>query len=107
MKYRVALFALGLIAFVAVLFVLAASAQVAGNPTGPGNGAGLMGIGAGLAIGLGAVGTGIAQSRIGGAAAGVIAERPELFGTMLVLFVIPETLVIFGFVIAILLFGKL
>lgn len=107
MKYRIALFALGLIAFVAVLFVLAASAQVAGNPTGPGNGAGLMGIGAGLAIGLGAVGTGIAQSRIGGAAAGVIAERPELFGTMLVLFVIPETLVIFGFVIAILLFGKL
>ena len=107
MKYRTALFVLGLVAFIGILFVLAASAQVAGNPTGPGNGAGLMGIGAGLAIGLGAVGTGIAQSRIGGAAAGVIAERPEMFGTMLVLFVIPETLVIFGFVIAIFLYGKL
>ncbi len=107
MKYRIALFALGLIAFIGVLFVLAASAQVAGNPTGPGNGAGLLGVGAGLAIGLGAVGTGIAQSRIGGAAAGVVAERPEMFGTMLVLLVIPETLVIFGFVIAFFLYGKI
>ncbi len=61
----------------------------------------------GLAIGLGAVGTGIAQSRIGGAAAGVIAERPEMFGRMLVLLVLPETLVIFGFVIAFFLYGKL
>lgn len=107
MKYRIALFALGLIAFIAVLFVLAASAQVAGAPAGAGTGAGLLGVGAGLAIGLGAVGTGIAQSRIGGAAAGVIAERPEMFGTMLVLLVIPETLVIFGFVIAFFLYGKI
>jgi V/A-type H+-transporting ATPase subunit K len=106
-KYRTALFVLSLVAFVAVLFVLAASAQEAGKPTGAGTGAGLMGIGAGLAIGLGAVGTGIAQSRIGGAAAGVIAERPEMFGTMLILLVIPETLVIFGFVIAFFLYGKI
>jgi len=53
------------------------------------------------------VGTGIAQSRIGGAAAGVVAERPEMFGIMLVLLVIPETLVIFGFVIAFFLYGKI
>src|SRR2546429_5453026 len=72
-----------------------------------GIGAGLLGVGAGIAIGFGAVGTGIAQSRIGGAAAGVIAERPEMFGTMLVLLVIPETLVIFGFVIAFFLYGKI
>jgi len=106
-KYRIALFVLSLVAFVVILFVLAASAQGAGGPAGAGTGAGLMGIGAGLAIGLGAVGTGIAQSRIGGAAAGVIAERPEMFGTMLIILVIPETLVIFGFVIAFFLYGKI
>ncbi|MFN8509474.1 MAG: V-type ATP synthase subunit K [Deinococcaceae bacterium] len=59
---------------------------------------GLKAIGAGLAIGLGAIGTGLAQGRIGAAAAGVTAERPEKFGQMLIWFVIPETLVIFGFV---------
>jgi V/A-type H+-transporting ATPase subunit K len=106
-KYRTAVFVLSLAAFCIVLFALAASAQEAGKPAGAGPGAGLMGIGAGLAIGLGAVGTGIAQSRIGGAAAGVIAERPEMFGTMLILLVIPETLVIFGFVIAFFLYGKI
>lgn len=107
MKYRTALFALSLAAFAVILFALAASAQGAGGLAGVGTGAGLLGIGSGLAIGLGAVGTGIAQSRIGGAAAGVIAERPEMFGTMLILLVLPETLVIFGFVIAFFLYGKI
>ena len=107
MKYRTALFVLGLVAFVVILFVLGASAQEAGKLAGAGTGAGLLGIGAGLAIGLGAVGTGIAQSRIGGAAAGVIAERPEMFGTMLIILVLPETLVIFGFVIAFFLYAKI
>jgi V/A-type H+-transporting ATPase subunit K len=63
-------------------------------------GKGLLALGAGLAIGLGAIGTGIAQSRIGAAGAGVIAEKPELTGLMIVLLAIPETVVILGFVIA-------
>jgi V/A-type H+-transporting ATPase subunit K len=63
---------------------------------------GLIAIGAGLAIGLAALGTGLAQARIGAAAIGAILEKPESFGTALILLVIPETLVIFGFTIAIL-----
>jgi V/A-type H+-transporting ATPase subunit K len=63
-------------------------------------GKGLLAVGAGLAIGLGGVGTGIAQSRIGAAGAGVIAEKPEMTGLMIVLLAIPETVVILGFVIA-------
>lgn len=55
---------------------------------------------AALAVGLGAVGTGWAQSRIGAAGAGSIAEKPELTGTIVVLLAIPETMVILGFVIA-------
>jgi V/A-type H+-transporting ATPase subunit K len=57
-------------------------------------------IGAGIAFGLGALGTGIAQSKIGAAGAGTIAEKPETFGLMIILVAIPETLVILGFVVA-------
>ncbi|MBN1166368.1 MAG: ATPase [Methanospirillaceae archaeon] len=56
--------------------------------------------GAALAFGLGAIGTGWAQSRIGSAGAGTIAEKPELTGIVIVLEAIPETMVILGFVIA-------
>jgi V/A-type H+-transporting ATPase subunit K len=63
-------------------------------------GAGLTAIGAGLAIGLAAIGTGLAQGRIGAAGAGVIAEKPETLGTMILLIAIPETMVILGFAVA-------
>jgi V/A-type H+-transporting ATPase subunit K len=57
-------------------------------------------IGAAIVFGLGALATGWAQSKIGPAGAGVIAEKPELFGLALVFLALPETLVILGFVIA-------
>lgn len=55
---------------------------------------------AALAIGLCALATAWAQSRIGAAGAGTIAERPELTGTIIILVAIPETMVILGFVVA-------
>ena len=61
---------------------------------------GLIAIGAGLAVGLGAIGTGLAQARIGSAGAGVIAEKPESLGTVILLLAIPETMVILGFAAA-------
>ncbi len=60
----------------------------------------ILGIGAALAVGLTALGTGLAQSKIGAAGAGTIAEKPELTGTIIILLAIPETMVILGFVIA-------
>lgn len=64
-------------------------------------------IGAGLAVGLSAIGTGIAQAKIGAAAIGAITEKKELTGLMIILIAIPETMVILGFVIGILLiYGK-
>ena len=60
----------------------------------------ILGIGAALAVGLTALGTGLAQSKIGAAGAGTIAEKPELAGTVIILLAIPETMVILGFVIA-------
>ena len=61
---------------------------------------GLIAIGAGLAIGLAALGTGYAQGRIGAAGMGALAEKPELLGRVVLLVAIPETLVILGFAVA-------
>jgi len=70
----------------------------------PGTGFAL--IGAGIAIGAAGIGTGIAQSQIGAAAVGATAENPKMFGKGIILLVLPETIVILGFVIAILLWLK-
>lgn len=78
---------------------------VAERPTGAS--AGLLGLAAALAVGLGAIGTAWAQSRIGAAAAGAIAERPEIGGLMLVFLALPETLVILGFLIAFFIIGEI
>lgn len=95
-----------------VLFLLLcapAFAQEAGQgrEAASNSGRGLIAIGMGLAVGLGALGTAIAQARIGAAGVGSVAEKPESFGMALIFFLLPETLVIFGLVVAFLLFGKL
>ncbi|MCH8004476.1 MAG: ATPase [Nanoarchaeota archaeon] len=66
---------------------------------------GLIAVGAGLAVGLSAIGAGIAEKDIGAAAVGAIAEKDEMFGKGLIFTVIPETLVIFGLVVAIMILG--
>ena len=70
-----------------------------------GIGIGLVAIGASLAVGLTAVATGLAEQAIGTAAIGAMAEKEELFGKGLILTVIPESIVIFGLVVAILILG--
>jgi len=64
---------------------------------------GLVAIGAGIAVGLAGIGSGVAEKDIGAAAVGAIAENPAMFGQALIFTVLPETIVIFGLVIAILL----
>ena len=67
---------------------------------GPALRVGLIALSAAIAIGLSAIATALAQSRIGAAMAGAIAERPELVGSAIILVAIPETMVILGFVVA-------
>jgi V/A-type H+-transporting ATPase subunit K len=55
---------------------------------------------AALSIGLTSLATAWAQSKIGAAGAGTLAEKPELTGTIVILVAIPETMVILGFVVA-------
>ncbi|MHB1440397.1 MAG: ATPase [Cuniculiplasma sp.] len=56
-------------------------------------------IAAAIAIAGGLIGTGMAQQGIGASGMGIIAEKPEKFGQVLIFFVIPETLWIIGLVL--------
>ncbi|QLH74881.1 MAG: V-type ATP synthase subunit K [Methanomassiliicoccales archaeon] len=68
---------------------------------------GLIAIGAGIAVGLTGLASAIAESSIGAAAVGAMAENEKLFGKGLILTVIPETIVIFGLVVSVLLWIKM
>ena len=57
---------------------------------------------AALSVGISARATAWVQSRIGSAGAGALSEKPELRGTVIMMLAIPETLVILGFVVALL-----
>lgn len=98
---------------IAAMMLVLAIAGVAGAqepaaaPQAGGLNAGLLGLAAAIAVGLGAIGTGWAQSRIGAAAAGAIAERPEIGGLMLVFLALPETMIILGFLVAFFVIGKI
>jgi len=59
-------------------------------------------IGAGAAIVGGAIATAMAQAAIGSSGMGLVAEKPDEFGKALLFMVLPETILIFSFVIAIL-----
>jgi V/A-type H+-transporting ATPase subunit K len=78
--------------------------DVSGSPaqTGPDYKTIFKALSAALAIGFSAMATAWAQSKIGAAAAGAIAEKPEVSGSMIILEALPETIIILGFVIALL-----
>jgi V/A-type H+-transporting ATPase subunit K len=61
----------------------------------------LVALSAALAVGVPAIATAWAQSRIGPAAAASLAEKPELSTTAIIMLAIPETMTILGFVVAI------
>lgn len=77
-----------------------ANAQTSEEETGNSLGVSIRYLSAALAVGLCAIATGIAQSRIGAAGMGSIVEKPETTGTVIICLAIPETLVILGFVVA-------
>ena len=54
-------------------------------------------LGAGIALAGCGIGTGLAQGPIGAAAVGMIAEDDSKFGVALLFTVLPETIVLFGF----------
>ena len=63
---------------------------------------GMKAVGAGIAVGITGIGTAVAEMGIGSAAVGAVAENRDMFGVALLFTVIPETIVIFGLVVALL-----
>ena len=85
-----------------------AEAAAAGDvSTGAGLRAMGLAIGAGIAIAGAGLGTARAQAAVGAGGAGAMTEKPELFTNILILFAIPETIVVLGFVIAFMLLGRI
>ena len=64
--------------------------------------AGMKALGEAIAIAVTGLASAIAEKDIGTAAIGAMAENEGLFGKGLILTVIPETIVIFGLVVALL-----
>lgn len=74
--------------------VAAAKADAIANGTGY---SWAMPLGAGIALGLAGVGTGISQGQIGAAAVGMVAEDGGKLGIGILFTALPETIVILGF----------
>lgn len=55
---------------------------------------------AALAVGVPALATAWAQSKIGSSVAATLAEKPELSTTAILMIAIPETMVVLGFAVA-------
>ena len=62
---------------------------------------------AAVAFGLGAIGAGFAISHVGAAAMGAVAEKPQIAGQALIFVALAEGIVVFGFITALMILGKL
>lgn len=64
-------------------------------------------IAAALSTGLATLAAGYAVGRVGSAAVGAVAEKPELFGRVLVLVGLAEGIAIYGLIVSILILNRL
>jgi V/A-type H+-transporting ATPase subunit K len=64
-------------------------------------------LGAALSTGLAALAAGYAVARVGSAAVGAVAEKPELFGRALVLVGLAEGIAIYGLIVSILILNRI
>ncbi len=61
---------------------------------------------AAVAFGIGAFAAGMAIGKVGSAAMGAISERPEIASQALIFIALAEGLVVFGFITALMILGK-
>lgn len=64
-------------------------------------------ISAAAATGLSSLGAGYAVARVGTAAVGALAEKPELFGRLLIFIGLAEGIAIYGLIVSILILNRL
>jgi len=63
-------------------------------------------VAAAVAFGFGAIGAGMAIANVGAAAMGAIAEKPEVGGNALIFIGLAEGIMVFGFITALMIIGK-
>ena len=85
--------------------VLAAPSTPGGAPAG--DSASLAFIAAAISTGLAALGAGFAVAKVGAAAIGALAEKPELFGRLLIFIGLAEGIAIYGLIVSILVLNRL
>jgi len=64
-------------------------------------------LGAALATGLSSLGAGYAVAKVGTAAVGALAEKPELFARLLIFVGLAEGIAIYGLIVSILILNRL
>jgi V/A-type H+/Na+-transporting ATPase subunit K len=64
-------------------------------------------VGAALATGLSSLGAGFAVAKVGTAAVGALAEKPDLFGRLLIFIGLAEGIAIYGLIVSILMLNRL
>ena len=64
-------------------------------------------LGAALATGMSSLGAGFAVAKVGTAAIGALAEKPDLFGRLLIFVGLAEGIAIYGLIVSILILNRL
>ena len=102
---------LATLATVFVTLLLFSPVAFAGEEAAAAGGNGMLGVGAGLAIGLSALGAGIGQGGQGGSAMEGIARNPQAAGkiqtNMIIALAFTEALALYGFAVGFLLLSKI
>jgi V/A-type H+-transporting ATPase subunit K len=112
-RFTVALVALALVMGIGATALLgtiapalaATPAAAAAGAGGEGSSYGLMA--AAVSTALAALGAGFAVARVGTAAVGALAEKPELFGRLLIFVGLAEGIAIYGLIVSILILNRL
>jgi V/A-type H+/Na+-transporting ATPase subunit K len=112
-RFTAALVALALVLGIAATALLVAvgpafAASPAGTAAAVGSDAWSFGlIAAAVSTALAALGAGFAVARVGTAAIGALAEKPELFGRLLIFVGLAEGIAIYGLIVSILILNRL
>jgi V/A-type H+/Na+-transporting ATPase subunit K len=83
------------------------AAGAAGAAAAPGDSWSLGLLAAALATALSSLGAGLAVGKVGTAAVGALAEKPELFGRLLIFVGLAEGIAIYGLIVSILILNRL
>jgi V/A-type H+-transporting ATPase subunit K len=113
-KFGAALLALTLFVGVAATVLLVAAMPGEARAAGAGSGTALAGevwtwglAAAAASTALAALGAGFAVAKVGTAAIGALAEKPELFGRLLIFVGLAEGIAIYGLIVSILILNRL